>query len=50
MRLAGTTMVPDDNVMAAAASRDAVVTNATNATNTIGPRGACDLRGETETW
>jgi hypothetical protein len=39
-------------VTAAAASRDAVATNATNATNAIGPRGARDLRAgaETETW
>jgi len=50
MRLAGTTMVPDDNVMAAAASSDAVAMNANNTTNAIGPRGARDLRGETETW
>jgi hypothetical protein len=46
------TTVPDDDVTAAAASRDAVATNATNATNAIGPRGARDLRAgaETETW
>jgi hypothetical protein len=52
---AGTTTVPDDDVTAAAASRDAVVTNttnATNATNAIGPREACDLcaGAELETW
>jgi hypothetical protein len=43
------TTVPDDDVTAAAVSRDAV---ATNATNVIGPRGARDLRAgaETETW
>jgi hypothetical protein len=42
-------MMPDDDVTAAAASRNAVVTNATNV---IGPRGARDLRvgAETETW
>ena len=47
-----TTTVPDDDVTAAAASRDAVAMNATNATNAIGPRGARDLRAgaETETW
>ena len=41
--------MPDDDVAAAAASRDSV---ATNATNTIGPRGVRDLRAgaETETW
>ena len=38
-----TTTVPDDDVTAAAASRDAVAMNATNATNAIGPRGARDL-------
>ena len=52
---AGTTTVPDDDVTAAAASRDAVATNttnATNATNAIGPREACDLcaGAELETW
>ena len=48
-RGAGMTTVPDDDVTAAAVSRDAV---ATNATNVIGPRGARDLRAgaETETW
>jgi hypothetical protein len=35
------TTVPDDNVTAAAASRDAV---ATNATNPVGRLGARDLR------
>ncbi len=51
-RGAGTTMVPDDNVTAAAASRGTVATNATNATNWIGPRGARDLcaGAEMETW
>jgi hypothetical protein len=49
-RRAGTMTVPDDNVTAAAASSDAVTTNATNATNAIGPRGARDLRGAAETW
>jgi hypothetical protein len=34
-RGAGTTTVPDDDVTAAAASRDAVATNGTNATNAI---------------
>ena len=48
----GTTMVPDDNVTAAAVSRGTVATNATNATNWIGPWGARDLRAgaEMETW
>jgi hypothetical protein len=36
----GTTTVPDDNAMAAAASRDAVLTNATS---TVGHRGAPNL-------
>jgi hypothetical protein len=43
-------MVPDDDVMAAAASSDAVAMNATNATNAIGPRGVRDLRAAAETW
>jgi hypothetical protein len=37
---AGTTMVPDNDVMAAVVSRDAVATNAANA---VGRRGARDL-------
>ena len=49
-RGAWTTTVPDDDVTAAAASRDAVATNTTNATNAIGPRGAHDLRATAETW
>jgi hypothetical protein len=40
----------DMTVAAAAASSDAVATNAMNATNAIGPRGARDLRGAAETW
>jgi 2-keto-4-pentenoate hydratase len=44
------TTVPDDDKTAAAASRDAVATNATNAANVIGPRGARDLRAAAETW
>ena len=46
-------MVLDDDMMtgaAVAASSNAVATNAKNTTNVIGPRGACDLRGEAETW
>jgi hypothetical protein len=51
-RGAGMMTVPDDNVTVAAASRDAVATNATNAMNAIGPRRVRDLRAaaETETW
>jgi hypothetical protein len=37
---AGTMTVPDDIMMVAVASKDAV---ATNATNTVGHRGACNL-------
>ena len=49
-RGAGTTAVPYDDVTAAAASSDAVATNATDAMNAICPWGARDLRGVTETW
>ena len=49
-RGAGTTTVPDNDVTVAAASSNAVATNATNATNAIGPRGARDLHGAAETW
>jgi hypothetical protein len=48
-RGAGTTTVPDNNLTAAAVSRDAVATNATNAKNAIGPRGARDLCAGAET-
>jgi hypothetical protein len=51
-RGAGTATVPDDDVTAAAvaASRDAVATNAKNATNEIGSRRARNLRAAAETW